>query len=215
MNSTSNKLQIFLLGNFIKGIMISKTIDEFIKGRYSVYPPNFIEGKQIGREIIEKLLENATWAPTHKLTEPWHFIVFHGEGVAKFYDNMIDIYRKTTPPDKFAQKKIDNWNARKSQVSHVIAICMKRDEAKRVPEIEEIAAVAAAAQNIYLSLDSYGIAGYWASGPTCYTPEMKQFLDLGEEDSCLGFFNLGYPKEDLPKPVRRRKPIAEKTRWIG
>ncbi|MDQ3044099.1 MAG: nitroreductase family protein, partial [Chloroflexota bacterium] len=30
------------------------------------------------RELIEQVLEAATWAPNHRLTEPWRFIVIAG-----------------------------------------------------------------------------------------------------------------------------------------
>ena len=54
-------------------------INEAIRTRRSVYPVQFIE-KPIPREIIEALLINANHAPTHRLTEPWRFKVFLGEG---------------------------------------------------------------------------------------------------------------------------------------
>ena len=48
-----------------------------IKTRRSVkeYSPT-----QIPREWIEELLDAAHWAPNHKLTHPWRFHVFSGEG---------------------------------------------------------------------------------------------------------------------------------------
>jgi len=30
-----------------------------------------IGGKHVDNAIIQQMLENANWAPTHKLTEPW------------------------------------------------------------------------------------------------------------------------------------------------
>ena len=35
---------------------------------------------EIPREWIEELLDAAHWAPNHKLTHPWRFHVFTGEG---------------------------------------------------------------------------------------------------------------------------------------
>ena len=48
-----------------------------IKTRRSVkeYTPS-----EIPREWIEELLDAAHWAPNHKLTHPWRFHVFSGEG---------------------------------------------------------------------------------------------------------------------------------------
>src|SRR5919112_4772451 len=48
-----------------------------IKTRRSVKEYNQTE---IPREWIEELLDAAHWAPNHKLTHPWRFHVFTGEG---------------------------------------------------------------------------------------------------------------------------------------
>lgn len=36
------------------------------------------DNSSITREKLELILEAARWAPTHKLTEPWHFVVIGG-----------------------------------------------------------------------------------------------------------------------------------------
>lgn len=42
------------------------------------------DNSSITREKLELMLEAARWAPTHKLTEPWHFVVIGGEHKAAF-----------------------------------------------------------------------------------------------------------------------------------
>lgn len=188
-------------------------VDNIIRERHSVYPQNFAE-RPVEREIVESLLQNAVWAPTHKHTEPWRFRVFSGKGVKTFFERMKEIYRETTPEEEFKPAKLEKWDRKAEQVSHVIAIGMMRDPEERVPEIEEIAAVACAVQNIYLSLEAYGVAGYWGTGKISETDHMKQFLELGEKDRCMGFFYLGYPADDAGTPLRKRKPLEEVTTWI-
>ena len=34
----------------------------------------------VPRETITELIEAATWAPNHKLTQPWHFTVVNRRG---------------------------------------------------------------------------------------------------------------------------------------
>lgn len=34
----------------------------------------------VDRQLIERILEAANWAPSHGDTEPWRFTVFSGEG---------------------------------------------------------------------------------------------------------------------------------------
>lgn len=38
----------------------------------------------ITQQQLELMLEAARWAPTHKLTEPWHFVVLSGSSKAEF-----------------------------------------------------------------------------------------------------------------------------------
>lgn len=191
--------------------ILSKTIRE----RRTIYPVNFDSNKKITDvNIIKEILENAIWAPTHKLTQPWNFKVFHGDGVKTFFKKQQEIYKEITPADKFMEKKYQKYDEKAKQVSVVITVWMKRDENEKIPEIEEIVATGCVIENIYLSLKPYGLAGYLSTGDICYTQQIKDFLKIGDKDKCLGFFQLGYPKEDLNLPNRKRIPAEEKTEWI-
>ena len=90
---------------------------------------------------------------------------------------------------------------------------MEREEAERIPEIEEVQAVACSVQNMYLTCTAYGIGGYWSSPKFIYSDEMKKFLGLGEKDRCLGLFYMGYPQGEWPKS--HRKPLEYVTEWIS
>ncbi|MGY8982776.1 MAG: nitroreductase family protein, partial [Cytophagales bacterium] len=50
-----------------------------IASRRSIYPRDYKNGK-IEEEIIWQILNNAHWAPTHKMTVPWRFKVYAGKG---------------------------------------------------------------------------------------------------------------------------------------
>ena len=52
-------------------------IFDLIKQRRSIFPDQYIN-KHIAKENLEKILEAANWAPTHKKTEPWRFKVLTG-----------------------------------------------------------------------------------------------------------------------------------------
>jgi nitroreductase len=189
-------------------------INQLIRERHSVYPVNFDPSRKIASSLINELLENAVWAPSHGLTQPWSFRIFHGDGVRTFFAAQKEVYLAITPSEQVKKVKLDNYNEKASQVSHVIAVCMIRDKNRRFPEIEEIVATACVIQNIYLCLGPYGIAGYLSTGAVCYAPQMKAFLKLGENDHCLGFFQLGYARPQYHRPVRNRIPAAEKTLWV-
>jgi len=63
-----------------------------------------------------------------------------------------------------------------------------------------------------LTAQAYGICSFWGSGGVTYTPELKDFLQLSEQDLCLGYLYLGY--SDNPSTHSRRSPIQEKVEWF-
>jgi nitroreductase len=190
----------------------TKAISRLIRNRRSVFPAQY-SGEVISKNIIEEILENANWAPTHKFTEPWRFTVFSGDGRRELGKFMSDLYKKVaTEKGNFNQAKYENLRGKPLLASHVISIGMKRDELQRVPEIEEIEAVACAVQNMYLTATAHGVGCYWGSGGVTYFDEAKPYFDLGVNDKLLGFMFFGIPKSDLQ--TGRRKPIMGKVKWV-
>ena len=186
-------------------------INHLIRNRRSVFPKQFEEGKHIPDEIIQQILENATWAPNHGHTEPWRFVVFTGEGLKKLAKFQSEFYKETSG-EKFKEATYQNLQSNPLKASHVIAICMKRDSNKKHPEIEEVEAVACAVQNIYLSVTAYELGGYWTTGGVTYNEKAKPFFGLGEDDRLLGFFYVAYVA--TPSPGGKRKPLDEKVVWM-
>lgn len=186
-------------------------ITEVIKNRRSIYPEQYSDRK-VQREMVEKILNNAIWAPTHGMTQPWRFSVFMDEGKTKFAEVFSTLYKQTTPEDKFQESKFNKLRDRVLKASVVIAINMKRQETEKIKEIEEIEAVACAVQNMYLTCTAYGLGCYWSTGGATYSNEMKDYLKLGEKDKCLGFLFIGYPSMEWPQSSR--KPIEYVTEWI-
>ena len=180
-----------------------------IRGRRSVFPPMFTD-RSIDRNIIEEILENANWAPTHRKTEPWRFKVLQGASLEKLGHFLADFYKENTPVDQFSPKKHEKTLKKALKSACVIAICMQRDAEERVPEWEELAAVACAVQNLWLSATSYGIGGYWSSPKAIHYT--KKLLRLKEGERCLGFFYMGY--YNAPDLKSERGPIAEKVEWL-
>lgn len=186
-------------------------INRLIRNRRSVFPKQFEAGKHIPDEIVQQILENATWAPNHGHTEPWHFVVFTGEGLKKLSNFQSELYKESAG-EKFKEATYQNLQNNPLKASHVIAIGMKRDPNKKHPEVEEIAAVACAVENIYLSVTAYGLGGYWTTGGVTYNEKAKSFFGLSAEDRLLGFFYIGYVA--VPSPDGKRKPIEEKVVWV-
>ena len=191
----------------------TEMIDKVIEGRRSVYQQQY-SGERVDDAIVRKILSNANWAPTHKLTEPWRFVVFTGDGLKKLASFQAELYKKvTTANATFKEDRYQNLLTKPMLSSHIIAVGMKRDEKKSVPEIEEIGAVFCAIENMYLTATAYGVGCYLSTGGVTYFDEAKEFFGLGTEDRLLGFFNVGMPRIDVLSG--KRKPIEDKVVWVN
>lgn len=188
------------------------TLSEIILSRRSSKPASF-NGAKIEDEIITNLLNLAHWAPTHGRTEPWRFKVYAGNGVATFCEAHAALYKTNTDPELFTTAKFENLHQLGSQTSHIIGVYMQRQVPAKIAVVEEIAATAAAMQNILLGAEALGISALWSTGGMTHHPALKSFWGLAEDDVVMGLLYLGY--SDAPKAEGKRNgTAAEKTSWI-
>ncbi len=182
-------------------------IFNLIKNRRSVFPAQYND-KAIAKSDIEKILEAANWAPTHKRTEPWRFKVLQGDSQERLGQFLSNKYQEVEERPK--QIKIRKLLENPVKAGAVIAICMQRDPMESLPEWEEIAAVSMAVQNMWLCCTQMGIGAYWSSpGLIKY---MDEFFEFNKGERCLGFFYMGYFDGDLPEV--QRGGIAHKVAWL-
>jgi nitroreductase len=188
-------------------------VNQLIKSRRSVFPRDYT-GEKVEDSIIHQMLENANWAPTHKLTEPWRFVVFSGAGLKELATFQGECYKKvTTLNGTFREDRHQSLLTKPMESSHIIAIGMNRDESNRVPDWEELGAVFCAIQNMYLTATAYGVGCYLSTGGITNFEEAKDFFGLGKKDKLVGFLNIGMPKGPLIEG--RRKSIDEKVKWVN
>lgn len=182
-----------------------------IEDRRSIRP-EYYSSRKVHKEIVMELLDAAKWAPTHRYTQPWAFNVFMGESLKDLSKFQSTLYKESTSGEKFKEEKFEKLVNRPLKSSVVIGIGMKRDESQKNPEVEEIASVAIAVQNMMLVATAHGIGSYWNTGGVTYRPETKTYMGLDEDDSFLGFLYLGYPDDEWPRKTRR-KPQEYFTNW--
>lgn len=192
-------------------MMTIEQLSQLIRERRAYFHKMYTE-QPIDIAAIEILLENANWAPTHKRTEPWRFKIFHSpESRQRFADFIAGDYQAQTPADLFSELKMKEAAEKPLLAACTIAICMQRDPAQSLPEWEEIASVACAVQNMWLSCTALGLGSYWATPG--FINRIGPFLGLEEGARCLGLFYIGHLKPGSSSPAIR-KPISSKISWM-
>ena len=184
-------------------------ISALIRARRAIYPKSYRE-QIIPEEILLEVLENANWAPTHKMTEPWRFRVLRGKSLERLGEFLAGHYRTHTSEEAYSEQKYQKMLSNPSRAGAVIVVIMRRDPDERLPEWEEIAAVSAAVQNMWLTCTAHGIGAYWSTPSAITRP--NEFLDLKEGERCLGLFYMGY--HDMPELPGKRNPIEGKVEWL-
>lgn len=188
--------------------MENEILSSIIQRRRSIFPPSYT-AEEIPDELIWKVLESANFAPTHKLTQPWRFIVLRKEGKHKFGIELARLYKEQTAEAQFLQKKYDALVEKADQSSCIIILNAKISP-ELLPEWEEIAAFACAVQNMALTAESLKIGAYWSSPGTI--KQLPGYFGMEENEKCFGLFFMGFHNEE-PR-LAKRSPIADKVRWI-
>jgi nitroreductase len=187
-------------------------INRIIRQRRSVFPKQY-ETERVDDAIVRQILENARWAPSHKLTQPWRFTIFTGEGLKRLAEFQAACYKEVTMGDgSFREDKHQKLQTAPMESSHIIAIGMRRDDKRSVPEIEEIGAVFCAVENMYLTATAYGVGCYLSTGGITFFEQAKPFFGLRPEDKLLGFFHIG--KIKTQSPDGKRLAAQEVSRWV-
>ncbi|MDG2222922.1 MAG: nitroreductase [Rubripirellula sp.] len=191
--------------------MDPSAITEVIRHRRTVKPKNFAT-RDVDPAIVRTMLENANWAPTHGMTEPWRFSVFSGPARQRLAEFLAETYKSLSTPETFKPKKYDGMRQNALLAPVVIAVGLKRQETEKISEQDELLAVACAVQNLHLTAAAFGLGGFWSTNIAATSDAMRDFVGMKAKDRALGLFYVGYPACEWP--VGDRSPIDEKVQWI-
>ena len=210
--NVADVLDVELCSDYESCMNISETA-ALIAHRRSVKPIDMDADKEITDGMWQTLIECANWAPSHGHTEPWKFVIYRGGSRQQLAEALQNAYKEDTPPAEFKPEKHEKMGKNPLYAHAVIAVVMKRGDKPKVPVMEEVEAVACAVQNMHLAAASAGLGLFWSSPAATYGANFAEYLQLGEEDKCLGLLYVGWPKEgkDWPKSVRR--PAMDKVVW--
>jgi nitroreductase len=168
------------------------------------------------RRTIEVLIEAATWAPNHHLTEPWRFVVIAGEERRQLGDAMAHALReKMRTDDPRLQEVLVREVEKAFRAPLIIAVIssVKEDTSGKIIPQEEMIAAGAALQNLLLATHALGLGAIVRTGPHAYLGPVRSYLGLKEKENLVGFVYIGYP-DGSPGSSKRTAP-TEKIEWRG
>jgi nitroreductase len=190
--------QIRPSASVIEAIQNRRTIKEF-------------RSDAIPEETLWRILDSVRWAPNHRMTEPWRLTIIGKESREALTDALAN--QAASGQDLSALAKAKAEARRKVLSAPVLLAVTCRLEGSPAQQVEDLAAVSAAMQNLQLAAWSEGIGSHWNTGKVTRLPETNTLLGLSERgEQLVGFLYLGYPAQ-VPEPPKRR-PIEDFVRTL-
>lgn len=139
-------------------------------------------------EQMQLILSAGLRAPDHGRLKPCRYVVLEGTERAKLGEAMAQMLKRKAPQCSDAQ--LDAERAKPLRAPTIVVVAARISKGK-IPEIEQIASVAAGVQNMFLVAHALGLGAMWKTGGAAYDPDVKTTLGLTPEDHIVAFLYLG------------------------
>lgn len=155
-------------------------------------------------ELVDLLIELATWAPNHKRTWPWRFTVITGDARLRYGEALAAV----APGLGIGPEKVAKLRVKYARSPVVVLVWVAVDPAP-VRAKEDRDAVAAAVQNLLLAATSFGLGNYWATVPEVLVDATRRFAHVDDDQDLVALVYLGWPTGTVAAPER---PAPQVTR---
>jgi nitroreductase len=161
------------------------------------------------REHLERIMLAGARAPDHGKLAPWRFAVLEGDARTVLANASAEFLLASEPHATEAQLARERDKPLRAPTIVVVAAHITRGH--KVPEQEQVQAVAAAAQNMFLAAHALGYGAMWKTGEAASALQVKRALGFDADDEIVAFLYLG--TNALAGPVRVAS-LEGKVRWL-
>ena len=149
----------------------------------------------VRRELLDELLELATWAPNHHLTNPWRFRVLGPRALAALKD--------AAGPE--AATKLD-------RAPTLVCVSAVQQGEDRATDEEDLLAAGCATYALLLAAHARGLAAYWRTPAVLRTPEGRAALGIPDGERAIALVHLGPLRQEKAPP--ERAPTADVVMYL-
>jgi nitroreductase len=141
-------------------------------------------------EQLQRIIQMAERAPDHGRLKPLRVTIVNGAARDVFATAVAEARRT-----RLANMTDDQFVAERDKIrrspSIVVIGCAVRKDIPKVPEIEQVAAVATAVENMFLAAHAMGFGVMWKTGPAAYDDRVKATVGLTPDDHIVAILHLG------------------------
>ncbi len=167
------------------------------------------------REVLERVVEAALWAPSGMNLQAWEIAVMAGKVRDEFVDfvdqavkNLIPLLKKAGVPEK-SQELVMKFFKNLGGAPVVIAVTIHKNPMDPTNYVN-IQSGAALFHNLLLAAHAEGLGTCWMTGAQSMEKEILKFLGK-EGQQLLAITPVGYSAKQPPPPPRK----DQKVTWLG
>lgn len=168
----------------------------------------------VPRELIEKLIKEAMWAPSAMNTQPWKFIVLTGSSkdgliaIAEGCIEKLDVRMQSLFNDKM-RSFVRGYFKDFGGAPAVLALLSHLPE-EEVYQKGSLYSSCAAMQNFLLLAHEAGLGACWMTGPLWVEDAVVEYLNCPGW-GLIGLTPVGWPDQIPPVPPRKHENIEWRT----
>lgn len=196
----------------------SQSLLDAMRGRRSVR--RYLR-KEVPKEVLDRVLEAARWAPSPHGRQPWRFaVVSNHETKERLAGAMGEDWRANLQMDgqdaDIVEKRLEGSRRRLLDAPVLVLICLYLEDLDDYPDEERrrneatmaVQSLGAAAQNMLLAAYDLGLDAGWMCAPLFSPGPVTEALYLDHRLVPHALLTLGYAEGDPPKR-RSRLPLDE------
>jgi len=202
--------------------------DDFWEALYTQRAIRYWQRRPVPRELLERVVEAASKAPSGSNTQPWVFVVVDDEGKRRTIgDALRGLYDAAEPlreviergersEDKSERLMLRGAKAFFTKLEHAPALIVPCLHQLTSPTPDPASLLAGssiymAVQNLMLSARALGLGTVMTTAHAMIEPALRKTLELPSDATPVALVPIGYP--DANFGPTRRKGVQEILRW--
>ena len=180
--------------------------------------------KPVPQDLLNILLETATWSPSAHNRQPWRFAVLDApaskEKLARAMGNRLRADRTADgDPPEAIERDVARSFARITGAPILIVVCLSMEDMDRYEDGRRslaehtmaVQSVAMAAQTLWLATHAAGLGACWLCAPLFVPDLVQNTLNLPPDWEPQGLLTVGWPAEEKQKG---RYPWPSRVRFL-
>lgn len=140
---------------------------------------------------LDAMLAAADAAPDHGLLHPWRLVVLDDKQRARVSDAYAVAQREVDP----APELVERAASKPLRGPRMVAALARTVVHPKVPEWEQLAAAAAAVQNLCVAATALGYGSAWRTGWFVRHPVVRAALGASDDEQVIGMIHIGTARE--------------------